>query len=158
MKDVPRPLLILIVVIVILGVVSCGAGVFRGLNEDPPPNPSDAAVDGFVEAPVRRQDVRVEGVGGGSCSRLGPTISISSDCLLTVEPQAIRPRVLRLQVLNDPVDVTVRQEIDGELQPDDPETKTFNVFNDEDFEISIAGTSPIFVRLECGSCDLGIID
>ncbi len=39
MKDVPKPLLILIVVIVILGFVSCGAGVFRGLNEDPPPEP-----------------------------------------------------------------------------------------------------------------------
>ena len=158
MKDVPRPLLILIVVIVILGVVSCGAGVFRGLDEDPPPAPSDRPLGDVINAPVNRRDVDVRGIDGGSCSRSGATVSISGDCLLTVEPQVIRPRVLRFEVINNPVDVTVRQEIDGRLEPDDPETKTFFTFNDDEFEISVAGSSPVFALLECGACDLRVID
>jgi hypothetical protein len=161
--NIPRPLLIVIIVIVILGVVSCGAGVFRGLNEDPNPSPEnaggEAGLDNVDPRPVPPADVRVT---AGTCSisdqdsdGVVDDITISSFCDLTIEGQVLLPRVLRLSVASNafPGVMAVQQEIDGRMQPDPPENKSATSGVKE---VSASGLGPVKIRISCGSCLLRI--
>ena len=162
---VPKPLLIVIVVIIILGVVSCGAGVFRGLNEEPEPSPENAAseakVDGLHPGPVPAEDVRV--TSPGSCTKDDADsdgvfdITITASCDATIDGQVLFPRRLSLGVVSNsfPGTIAVQQEIDGRLQPEDPESK---VPKGGVVEISASGVGPVKIRILCGSCVLRIID
>lgn len=159
---IPRPLLIVIVIIVILGVVSCGAGVFRGLNEEPEPSPEnaaqDAGIDGLVNGPVQAADIH------GDCDVLtGPTrIKVVGACTLRLDPIALLPRVLKIEIdtgsADTGVDVKVTQEVAGETHSPDEKTISPNLTAAPDFKISAAGSSPVFVRLSCNpSCILNVI-
>jgi hypothetical protein len=154
--NVPRPLLVVVVVIVILGVVACGAGVIRGrMDAAGPTPPPTAQFGGFGEARVPSRDVRA--IGGG-CSRTDASadIAISGTCLLRIDPQSLRPRSLRLIATFGNVDsVVVTQTIRGETRTSDPDS--FGV-GDDPVKISVAGTSPVDVNLSCGSCSVQIQD
>lgn len=156
---IPKPLLIVIVVIVILGVVSCGAGVLRGVNQEPKPNASTAAggFGGVINGPLDPRDIVV---AGGNCTVSGAQITIPSVCDLRLEPVALLPRVLKLEIdassTDDSVKVTVEQVIDGETRSGD-DTVSPNGTATPDIKVSVAGSSPISVTLECGSCVLDII-
>jgi hypothetical protein len=157
---IPKPLLILIVIIVILGVLSCSAGVIRGFNEEAPPSPEHAGSEaGFDQDPI---PVPLADVGLSDCSRsdqdgdgLTDDIAISSSCDVTIENQFFRSRVLRLWVLSIGFlgPISVQQEIDGEYQPDPPKTKGFN--NGGLLEISASGVGAVHVRIKC-SCILSV--
>ena len=56
--NVPRPLLVVVVVLIVLGVIACGAGVIRGRmeNGDPTPEPT-RRFEGFGNTAIPR-DVR----------------------------------------------------------------------------------------------------
>jgi hypothetical protein len=160
---IPKPLLIFIVIIVILGVVSCGAGVFRGLTEDPQPAPENAGagLKGVINGPFRAEDINVIG-GDCTVSTTPARITIPSSCQLRLEPVALLPRVLKVEInstsADTDVDVTVSQEIDGKIQSPDTETIPRKPNQVPDFEISAAGSSPVFVTLSCSSCVLDIVN
>jgi hypothetical protein len=161
--NIPRPLLIVIVVIVILGVVSCGAGVFRGLNEDPHPAPEDAGAksgfDGLIKEPVPLGDIKI---AGGDCSfsevdsdGVAHAISVPSSCFFRVEPKALIPRVLKLEATSGSAVVSVQQTIDGKPEPSPP--KSTAIPSSGDLEISVSGSSPVEVTISCAfSCILRI--
>lgn len=151
---IPRPLLVVIVIIVILGVVSCGAGVFRGVNEETEPDASsaasDAGFDGLINGPVEPQDI-----SGPCLDNVHKLITVNTSCELNVEPVALLPRVLKLQVSSGTVFVSVRQEIRGKLQPGSPQTEDFSP--SETLEISVSGSTPVIVTLTCfGTCVLDV--
>jgi hypothetical protein len=152
---IPRPLLILIVIIVILGVLSCGVGVFRGSRSEATPAPGDAAgqahVGSLIDGPVHIEDIT------GLCvDATNLRISFTTSCGLSVRPVALLPRVLKLRPTSGTVTVSVRQEIKGTLQPDSPETKDFPPF--DDVKISVSGSTPVLVSLTClGTCELDIL-
>jgi hypothetical protein len=155
---IPKPLLIVIVIIVILGVVSCGAGVFRGLTEGDKPAASDAAgVDGLAAPSVAATDVTVRPPdNGSSCSKkdedsdgLVDDITMSESCDVFIKGQFL-PHVLRLGVASVSSDISVQQEIDGKLQPDDPDGEDVDV--GDIVEISATGLGEIHVRINCDSC------
>jgi hypothetical protein len=160
---VPKPLLIVIVIIVILGVVSCGAGVFRGLNEEPDPSPenaaSEAGIDGLIDGPVKAEDIVTAGLDD-PCSVSVPTrrITLNGSCNLMLEPVALLPRVLKLEIdsgsADQSVEVEVTQEIDGEEQVG---SDTVLPTAEPDIEVSAAGSSSVLVRLTCSGCTLNII-
>ena len=160
LPPIPKPLLIVIVVIVILGVVSCGAGVFRGLNEGDQPSASDAGAGfkGVLNGPVKAEDIR----GDCSVDVQQSQITVNSSCQLRLEPVALLPRVLKIEINSssaDPgVDVTVSQEIDGKIQSPDTKTISSNSSQAPDFEVSAAGSSPVFVTLSCSSCVLDVVN
>src|SRR6476646_9609087 len=138
--NVPRPLLVVVVVIVILGVVSCGAGVIRGRMDaaGPAPTPS-AQFEGFGDSAVPPRDVSESGSG---CSRSGALISVSGSCVLAIDPQSLRPRSLRLRATSGTTDIVVTQIIRGETHASDPDSLSVG---DDDAKISVAGTSPVNV-------------
>src|SRR3954451_5663426 len=100
--NVPRPLLVVVLVIIVLGVVSCGVGVIRGRveNGDPTPAPT-ARFSGFGDTPVPPGDVRA----GAGCTRSDPLITVAGSCVLTIDPQSLRPRSLVLRVTSGSVDI-----------------------------------------------------
>lgn len=157
--NVPKPLLVVVVVIIVLGVLSCGVGVIRGIQDSsatpaPPPTPTPFVLpDGVIEAPVPSGDVTSSAVPSSSCTIAGPDITISTDCRLIVNPQAFQPRKLFLQVMSGFVTIVVRQEIRGELRESDPDSKLVGTF-----EISVSGSSPVFVDVECTSCTLKVVN
>jgi hypothetical protein len=91
----------------------------------------------------------------GGCDRNGTVITITVGCLLTVDPQSLRPRSLHLVALNGNVDIRVSQSIRGKEQRSDPDTLSVG---EEAAKISVAGTSPVTVILTCGSCKVLIED
>jgi hypothetical protein len=157
---IPKPLLIVVIIIVILGVVSCGAGVFRGLTEGDQPSASNAGADfkGVINGPFLAEDINVIG-GDCTVSTTPARISIPSSCQLMLEPVALLPRVLKIEIdptsSDDSVDVTVRQQVNDETQTPPAETLE-PVSQDPDFEISVAGSTPVFVKLDCSSCLLNV--
>jgi hypothetical protein len=161
---VPRPLLIIIVIIVILGVVSCGAGVLRGLNEEPEPAPGsaahDAGIDGLIDGPVKAEDIVTAGVDDACLvSVVDRRITLNGSCNLVLEPVALLPRVLKLEIdagsADQSVEVEVTQEIDGEEQSG---SDTVSPTAEPDIEVSAAGSSSVHVRLTCSGCTLHVID
>ena len=154
--NIPRPLLTLVVIIIVLGVLSCGAGVFRGVREataTPAPTPTASPrplTDGLVNAPVPPSDVSVSTPSGGNCSIVGPDIIVTGECLVTVDPQTFRPRVLGLEVMSGLVTVVVRQEIRGSVRSSKP------AIVGGIFEVSVAGSSPVLVDVVCTSCSLSV--
>jgi hypothetical protein len=169
---IPKPLLIVIIIIVILGVVSCGAGVFRGLTEGNQTEASDAAGDGGLGLPsVKAGDVTVSAVSGGfppsSCSKTNEDgestdidetpiddITISTACDVTVEGQLL-PQVLRMTI-DSSANIAVQQEIGGRLQPDPLEFQELD--DDEAVDISVTGLGQAHFRISCSSCLLRIAD
>ena len=150
--NVPRPLLVGVVVIVILGVVSCGAGVIRGrMDAAGPTHTPSVQFEGFGGSAVPSGDVTTDGNGG--CARNGALITISGMCMLTVDPQSLRPRTLRLIATSGTAVVVVTQSIRGETKQSDPDS--LDVGDPAD-EISVAGTSPVNVILSCVSCQVQI--
>jgi hypothetical protein len=143
-----------VVVIVILGVVSCGAGVIRGRMDaaGPPPTPS-ARFEGFGDSAVPSRDVTTDQNGG--CTRNDPVITVSGTCVLTVDPQSLRPRSLRLLPTSGTVVVVVTQSIRGETKASDPDSLSTG---EAAAKISVAGTSPVNVILSCvSSCQVQIL-
>ena len=171
---IPKPLLIVIVIIVILGVVSCGAGVFRGLTEEDKPAASGAAdktAFGKLELPsVKAEDVTVSDASGvflSSCSKTDEDgespqvdaspiddITISTACDVTVEGQFL-PQVLRMTLVSSTA-IAVQQELDGRLQPDSPEFEDRG--DGASVDVSVTGTGQAHFRIRCGSCVLRIAD
>ena len=168
---IPKPLLIVIIIIVILGVVSCGAGVIRGLTDGPEPSASDAAGDGGPGLPsVKAGDVTVSAASGvlfSSCSKTNEDgeapatdaspvddITISNACDLTIAGQFL-PQVLRM-TLDADSDIAVQQEIGGRLQPDSLEFEDLDAGDAVD--ISVTGLGQAHFRINCGSCLLRIDD
>jgi hypothetical protein len=146
--NVPRPLLVLVVVIIVLGVLSCGAGVFRGIQED---TATPAPMTGLITAPVPPGDVSVSTPNGGTCSIAGSVITVGSNCRVTVDPQTFRPRKLYLGVATGTLTAVVRQEIRGRLQSSNSESPASGTFS-----ISVAGSSPVLVDLTCLSPSCGL--
>ncbi len=148
--NVPRPLLVVVVVIIVLGVIACGAGVIRGRIDATGPTPRPTPqFDGFGDSSVPPRDVTDVGDG---CDRTGAVVTITGGCLLRVDPQSLRPRSLRLRVTNGSVDVVVQQSIRGYTRTSDSDS--FSV--GQQAKISVAGTSPVDVILTCGSCQVQI--
>ncbi|MFL5674985.1 MAG: hypothetical protein ACJ779_08265 [Chloroflexota bacterium] len=149
--NVPRPLLVVVVVIVILGITSCGAGVVRGRLDAAGPTAAPTTLfRGLSDEPVPRRDVRIDALDGGSCNESGTpvTVTVATHCLMTVDPRSLRPRTLRLDAVGPPIFVVVGQEIRGERHTKD---KLFPVSGV--IEVSVAGTTPVTVDVSC-SCTL----
>jgi hypothetical protein len=141
--NVPRPLLVVVVVIIILGVVSCGVGVIRGRMDAARPAPTPSVqFEGFGDSAVPARDVR----SAGDCGRNGADLTISGTCVLTVDPQSLRPRSLRLLPISGTATVVVTQSIRGETQTSDPDSLSTG---ESAAKISVAGTSPVNVILSC---------
>ena len=150
--NVPRPLLVVVVVIIILGVVSCGAGVIRGRIDAAGTSPTPSVqFEGFGDSAVSQRDVTTD--TGGGCNRSGALISVSGSCRLTVDPQSLRPRSLRLIATIGTADIVVTQSIRGETPSSD--VHALHV-GDDPVEISIAGTSPVDITVSCVSCQVQI--
>ena len=148
--NVPRPLLVVVVVIIILGVVSCGAGVIRGRLDAAGPSPAPSVrFEGFSDRAVPRRDVTIEAISG-SCTESGVPVkvTVTSQCRLTVDPRSLLPRKLKLAAAGAPIFVVVRQDIRGETR-----TKDKLFLTDDTIEVSVAGTSPVIVDVSC-SCTL----
>lgn len=157
---IPKPLLILIIIIVILGVLSCSAGVIRGFNKESDPDPGSVRSQlGFDQdpIPVPLSDVRLIGctLSNQDGDEFSDDIAISGSCNVTIEDQFFRSRVLRLWVLSIALfgPISVQQEIDGEFQPRPPKTKDFN--NGGLLEISASGVGAVHVRINC-TCTLSV--
>jgi len=151
MKDVPRPLLILVIVIILIGVVACGAGVIRGRMDAAGPSPTPSTrFDGFGDSTVPPKDVKIEPDGGSCSASTGDpvTVGISGHCLMTINPRSLLPRRLQLTAGGD-VTVTVTQKIRGE---DHSKDKGFS--DGQTIEASVAGTSPVRVAFDCVSCSV----
>jgi hypothetical protein len=147
--NVPRPLLVVVVVIIVLGVIACGAGVIRGrMDAGRPKQTPSVQFDGFGDSKVPSRDVAVVGSG---CDRSGAVITITTTCLLIADPQSIRPRTLHLDVTSGSVKAVVAQQIRGETRTSDP-----NPDPTDPIEVSVSGTSPVRVTLNCGSCQVRI--
>ena len=142
--NVPRPLLVLVMIIIVLGVLSCGAGAVRGLHEDTAtPAPM---TDGLINGLVSPDEVELT----GNCSIIaGPAINVVSTCALTMDPQALRPRKLHLVVASGTVLVTASQQIRGELRSSEPTTRSVGDDVEDDVDVSVAGSSPVVVKLGC---------
>jgi hypothetical protein len=154
--QVPRPLLILIVVIVILGVVACTIGVARD-NDEPAsgPNAGDrqAVEDFFGPRPVPAAEASLS----PGCSRVTvagqPHFQFNGSCTITVEPRGIFSRVLRMVVVSGTPLVSVTSNIRGDETTTDPEGPDGNRI-----EVSIGGDSPVITNVSCfGSCDLRVV-
>ena len=157
---IPKPLLILIIIIVILGVLSCSAGVIRGFDNESDPDPGSVRSRlGFDQdpIPVPLSDVRLIGcsLSNQDGDGLNDDIAISSSCDVTIENQFLRSRVLRLWVLSIGLfgTISVQQEIDGEFQPRSPKTKAFS--NGGLLEISASGVGAVHVLVNC-TCTLSV--
>jgi hypothetical protein len=156
--NIPKPLLVVIVIIIVLGVLSCGVGAIRGIqdaNPTPAPFPTPTPFvlpDGVITARVPEGDVSASASPSTNCSIAGVVITVISSCQLTVDPVAFLPRKLFLNVTSGPVAIVVRQVIRGQMQHSDSETKPFGVF-----EISVSGSSPVFVDIGCVSCTLEVV-
>ena len=140
--NIPRPLLVVVVVIIVLGVIACGAGVIRGRMEDGDPTPPPTRrFEGFGDTPIPRRDVRFT----GSCSNADAlTVNVSGLCSTTLEPRFLRPRKLLVTVGGADVTVSVFQEIRG-----NNESQTDDVDEGKVVEVAVAGTSPVTVQFNC---------
>lgn len=113
------------ILLIVLGILACGIGVGRELTEGRPsssPSPSPTARPEFGVIPaaaVRAEEVGVAG-DGGSCTRVGKAIQITTRCRLTVQPDLIRPLELRLLVTSGTARFTVTQRIRGDDHTSDP--------------------------------------
>jgi hypothetical protein len=150
--NVPRPLLVVVIVIIVLGVVACGVGFARGRLENGRPTPDPTTrFEGVSDQTVPRRDVRIVALDGGTCSEAGNPVkvTVANHCRMTIEPRSLRPRKLRLDVAGPPYLVVVTQEIRGSVQSKD---KSFTT--NDTVEVSVAGTSPVVVDFSCSSCTL----
>jgi len=150
--NVPRPLLVVVVVIIVLGVIACGAGVIRGRIDAASPTATPATrFEGFGNSAVPARDVRIQAFDGGTCSGSGDpvTVSIADKCRFTIDPRSLGPRRLQVSGAGAPYNVLVKQDIRGEERSKD---KTF--FSDGLVEVSVAGTSPVVVEFRCTSCTM----
>lgn len=156
--NIPKPLLVVVVIIIVLGVLSCGVGAIRGIqdaNPTPAPFPTPTPFvlpDGVITAPVPEGDVSASASPSTNCSIAGVLITVASGCRLTVDPVAFLPRKLFLKVTSGSVTIVVSQFIRDHLRSSDADTKLFGVF-----EISVSGSSPVFVDIGCGSCTLEVV-
>jgi hypothetical protein len=145
--NVPRPLLVVVVVIIVLGVIACGAGVIRGRmeNGDATPEPT-RRFEGFGDSAIPRREVTF----GGDCENDpdDESVAVNGTCATTLEPRFLRPRKLIVTVSGGDVNVTVRQEIRGKR-----ETQSDTVDNGDEVEVAVAGTSPVSVFFSC-TCSL----
>jgi hypothetical protein len=156
MKDVPRPLLILVIVIIVLGVVACGIGVARGRLDAAGPTDTPAVQFGsFGEARVPARDVRAISSGCSRASFDAVDIDVSGSCVLRIDPQSLRPRSLFLRATSGSVTASITQKVRNETPTSDSDTLSSGI---EGTKISIAGTSPVDVNLSCfGSCSVQIL-
>jgi hypothetical protein len=140
--NIPKPLLVVIVIIIVLGVLSCGAGALRGSQDagDPTPGPGGGGAFGGQVAPA---DIELT----GDCSFIPGAITVPSNCHLTMHPQAFIPRKLRLVVALAAAVVTVSQVIQNDLRSSEPTTRNPG----QDIEVSVAGSSPVVVDVLCFS-------
>jgi len=141
--NVPRPLLVLVLVIVILGVASCGVGVIRGRMDAAGPTP--AAVkqfDGVGESVILRKDVTFTGDCPNDPGDL--TVAVSGTCQTVIEPRFLRSQKLKVTPSGGNVVVTVSQKIRGETKQ---QSDTVN--NGDLVDVAVAGTSPVTIAFSC---------
>jgi hypothetical protein len=153
---VPRPLLILVVVIVVLGVVACTVGLARDNDSsgDRPSGDSQHSVEDFFGP---RNVPAAEASLSSGCSLVNvsnePHFKFTNDCTITVQPRGIFSRILRMvRVSGTPV-VSVTSNIRGDETTTDPEGPDGNRI-----EVSIGGDSPVVINItSCGTCDLRVV-
>ncbi len=155
--DVPKPIIIVVIIVIALGVVSCAVGGLRGATEGEPAladNPFD--FEGLLDPqPIRAAELGLAGVNGGDCQRAGAVIQVSGTCRLLVEARILPPRELRVRVDSGTAIVVVRQEVRGEVETSPDEDFSFG----EIFDVSGGGTDDIQVFVACGAagCDLRVL-
>jgi hypothetical protein len=155
--DVPKPILIVVIIVIALGVVSCAVGGLRGATEGPPAlgdNPFD--FENLLDPqPIRAAELGLAGVNGGSCQRAGAVIQVAGTCQVLVEGRILPPRELRVRIDSGTANVVVRQEVRGEVETSDPESFTPG----ETFDVSGGGTNDVEVFVACGGagCDLRVL-
>jgi hypothetical protein len=148
-KAIPRPLLILFVVVVVLGFISCGAA---GLKGDPgESDPSwDFKPEGIPIAEVGTDD---------GCSIADTVITVPSACTLTIEAKPFPPRELRLEVLEGTPFVSIVQEV-----RDHRETNSHEFEPGATFGVSgLVGEKVIAIDIQCvtflsGACRLEVVE
>lgn len=143
LAGIPRPLLIVVLILVVLGALSCTAAGFKG-----PPDRDD------LHLPFDAEPIAASEIGAtGSCTKQGVEITVTTACELTVPAQQFPPSELRLRVVAGSVSVTVFQVIRGEVHE---QNDSFD--GGERFEISAAGERDVRVSLVCLlSCRLEIL-
>lgn len=149
--SIPRPLLIVVAIVLVLGVASCGLGLLRGREADPEPTQL-----GLSLPRVGAEAITATGFGGGSCNRSGTTISVSGGltggCQLSIRPQPLRPRELVLQVSGGDATVVVEQRVQGREASSEPES----VEAGDPIELTVAGTDELRIRIRC-TCTLTVV-
>ncbi|HEV8516307.1 MAG TPA: hypothetical protein VGQ47_01550 [Candidatus Limnocylindrales bacterium] len=100
--NLPRPLLIVVLVISVLGALSCGLGVLRGPEKRPAETPDAsgrARADSLpLLAPRRVRAEEVAASPSAACSRSGSVITVTGTCTITVARAGFRPGKLVLTV------------------------------------------------------------
>lgn len=142
--NLPKWLVIVGIVIIVLGVLSCGIGVGRALTESTPsPNTSpNRSVDVIPVGVVSLTDVRPRNCAAPTP---GPTASAqtfsSPPCVLAVDPIALRPRDLLLTTSGTGV-LTVRQAIRGATSSPRSTFAPGRTFN-----VRVSGTTTVEVEI-----------
>ncbi len=147
--NLPRWLVIVGILVIVLGILACGIGAGRALDEGRPratPSPSPTArkdLDLIPLAAVPAGDI----VMSGSCARgqtaSGATQFTGTGCVLTVEPSGLFPRELRLRVEAGSGSVTV-----GQVLRDRPQFSTRDLPTPT-MAVRIAG-STVTTVIDCG--------
>ncbi len=112
------------ILLIVLGILACGIGAGRALDEGrppatPSPSPTARAELGVIPAAaVRAADIAVS--PSVNCTRTGKAIQITTQCLITIQPDVIRPLELRLLVTTGTARFTVTQRIRGDDHTSDP--------------------------------------
>ncbi len=152
--NVPRPLLIVAVLIVVLGVLACGVGAGRALNDRPAPANSSprADLDIVPVFPIAGRDV----VMSGSCTEqtvAGERRFTGTSCALTVTPSGFFPHELRLRLDAGSGTMTVSQEIRGDVR-----TSTKAIPGANPLHVRVAGSSPVTALLACfAQCTVAVV-
>jgi hypothetical protein len=158
----PRPLRILLIVVIVLGIVSCGIGFARGRIDSEPstsPTPTFKPIDLGLRR-VLGDAIDTEPFGSGDCSPAlvdsAVVISVTSGllgggCQLSVQPDAFRPRELVLRVGGGAANVRVEQTVQGRSGSSEEKS----VSAGEAIEMTVAGSDELRIYVSCG-CTLTV--
>jgi hypothetical protein len=169
MKTIPKPLLIVVIVLLVLTVVSCGMGLLGGRDRCSPDTDagcktkqktelSGDGITNFLKGLIPGPPPVTEaGLNPAACAPLQPSsstaLSAFASCTITIVPTDDLRRRLRLRVDSGTTSIQVTQDVSGSTRTD---TQAVPDGGEDTIDVVVGRRSGATVTVTCGPVQCGL--